>query len=89
MWDIPYSVSSCNAETHYATETCNHHDRFLQVRDNGIGIKEDLKDKKHHSFGYRMIRAFAEKLEAKLTVEVENGTVVSLLIPAVNINIHE
>jgi hypothetical protein len=30
-----------------------------------------------------MIRAFTEKLEGKLTFNIENGTVVSLFIPAI------
>ncbi len=71
------------------TQTPDFSNILLRVSDDGIGMKEDLTDKKNYSFGYRMIKAFAEKLEAKLSVESVNGTTVSLLIPAININNHE
>jgi two-component system, sensor histidine kinase PdtaS len=56
---------------------------LLRVADDGIGIQEELTMQKNRSFGYRMIRAFTEKLEGKLTFDMENGTVVSLFIPAI------
>ncbi|MCX6317092.1 MAG: tetratricopeptide repeat protein [Bacteroidetes bacterium] len=55
---------------------------LLRVADNGAGMSEALTLEKSRSFGYRMIRAFTEKLEGKLTIDIENGTVVSLYIPA-------
>lgn len=56
---------------------------LLRVADDGIGMKEELSRQKNRSFGYRMIRAFTEKLEGKLTIDTEKGTVVSLFIPVV------
>ncbi len=56
---------------------------LLRVADDGIGMQQELTLQKSRSFGYRMIRAFTEKLEGKLTFNIENGTVVSLFIPAI------
>lgn len=53
----------------------------LIVQDDGVGIKENPLLKRTHSFGYRMIKAFAEKLEGKLTIENRGGTLVSLIFP--------
>jgi two-component system, sensor histidine kinase PdtaS len=56
---------------------------LLRLADDGVGIQTELTLQKSRSFGYRMIRAFAEKLEGTLTIDVEQGTVVSLFIPEV------
>ena len=53
---------------------------LLEVRDNGVGISEASKNQLGKSFGYRMINAFSNQLDAKLRVENDHGTVVSLQI---------
>lgn len=53
---------------------------MLQVKDNGIGIPENLDVTAGTSFGYKIIKAFTQKLKAQLSIQKENGTDVQLLI---------
>jgi two-component sensor histidine kinase len=53
---------------------------LLQVSDNGIGMKEQQINSNSESFGYTLIRAFKNKLDAKIDIQSEGGTVVSLVI---------
>lgn len=65
------------------------HSYLLRVADDGIGLQPELTEKKSLSFGYRMIRAFTEKLEGKIDIDVQGGTVVSILIPDTQNEHHE
>jgi two-component system, sensor histidine kinase PdtaS len=53
----------------------------LKVNDNGVGFEKDIQsiivDAK--SFGWNLINLFADKLDAKLTVENKNGTHVTMV----------
>lgn len=53
---------------------------WLQVKDNGKGLPAGFDISKLHSFGFKVIRAFAQKLKAKLSIESNPGTDVQLLI---------
>lgn len=58
------------------------HGITLKVSDDGQGLPETFSIENSKSLGYRLIRAFAEKLKATLTVEhPPAGTTVSMLIP--------
>lgn len=52
----------------------------LTVKDNGVGIGIDKHDKLNSSFGYRLINAFKNQLDAEIDIVSENGTSVSLNI---------
>lgn len=52
----------------------------LMVKDNGSGFPEGLDVKNSKSFGLKMIRAFAQKLKAKLSIYNNNGAVVEMEI---------
>lgn len=52
----------------------------LMVKDNGRGFPEGLDVKNSKSFGLKMIRAFAQKLKAKLNIYNNNGAVVEMEI---------
>jgi two-component sensor histidine kinase/tetratricopeptide (TPR) repeat protein len=52
----------------------------FRVNDNGKGVDTSLNIKDMESFGYQMIYAFKEKLQAKLFIENNDGTSVSLFI---------
>lgn len=52
----------------------------LEVKDNGIGMPEDVAKKAKGSFGHKLVEAFAEKLKAQLQIERGEGTRVNLLI---------
>ena len=54
---------------------------LLRVADNGSGMTQTTTGKNGHSFGYRMINAFTEKLQGHLTTDVQEGTTVSITIP--------
>jgi two-component system, sensor histidine kinase PdtaS len=52
----------------------------LEVADDGIGIENVTHDEDSASFGTKMIQAFANKLDAKWTVNSANGTSITLQI---------
>lgn len=52
----------------------------LEVSDNGIGIIDEEIIKDSNTFGYRIINAFKEKLEADLKIDHEHGTRIRLFI---------
>lgn len=53
---------------------------LLQVKDNGAGMPPDIDVAAVHSFGYKIIKAFTQKLKAVLTINNHQGTDVQLLI---------
>lgn len=53
---------------------------YLKVSDNGIGFPPDLDLKTARSFGLKMIRAFAQKLKARLDIYNNAGAVVEMWI---------
>ncbi len=53
---------------------------LLQVKDNGIGIPENIDVTTGNSFGYKIIKAFTQKLKALMTINSQDGTDVQLLI---------
>lgn len=55
-------------------------DLLLRVSDNGKGLPVDFDISKLNSFGYKVIRAFAQKLKAKLMIDGNHGTDVQLTI---------
>ncbi len=54
-------------------------DLLLKVKDNGRGFKEGY-DHQGNSFGFKIIKAFAQKLKAKLDVYNDNGACVEMRI---------
>lgn len=61
------------------------HHLLLKVSDNGTGYPEGMNAKEGKSFGMKMIRAFAQKLKAKLDVYNNNGAVVEMQITKYNL----
>lgn len=57
---------------------------LLKVSDNGMGYPDGMNAKEGKSFGMKMIRAFAQKLKAKLDVYNNNGAVVEMQITKYN-----
>lgn len=53
---------------------------LLQVKDNGKGLPADWSYEKTSSLGYQLIRSFAAKMKAMLTVNGTNGTDVQMII---------
>jgi two-component sensor histidine kinase len=53
---------------------------LLQVKDNGVGIPDNLDVATGNSFGYKIIKAFTQKLKALMTIKKNDGTDVQLLI---------
>jgi two-component sensor histidine kinase len=53
----------------------------LSIKDDGVGIPEGSDIKKSKSFGYKIINAFVQKLNATLFIINENGLNVNIKIP--------
>jgi len=55
---------------------------ILTVTDNGIGLPKDFSIESISSLGFRLIKAFSDKLKAKLEINsTEKGTQITLKIP--------
>ncbi len=57
-----------------------HNELHLSVSDNGKGFPRGMDVSNNKSFGLKMIRAFAQKLKAKLDIYNRNGAVVEMRI---------
>ena len=53
---------------------------ILEVKDDGIGFDASSIKEDSNSFGYKIIQAFKDKLDAELTIESDNGTTVFFTI---------
>jgi len=53
---------------------------LLQVKDNGIGLPVDFRPENSSSFGYEIIKAFSQKLKARMNIDGNNGTDVQIII---------
>ena len=53
---------------------------LLRVQDNGKGLPDDFDISQLQSFGFKVIRAFAQKLKARLHIDGKHGTNVELVI---------
>ena len=53
---------------------------ILEVRDNGIGMKDSEEQVLGSSFGYRLVHAFKEQLDANVKIDGEKGTTIKLHI---------
>ena len=53
---------------------------LLSVQDNGVGLSDEMDVDQMDSFGFELIRLFAQKLNADLTVQSNNGCLVQLNI---------
>lgn len=51
---------------------------LLTISDNGIGIETDFSDKKINSFGMSLIKGLSDDLDAKFSMENNNGTVLKI-----------
>ena len=58
---------------------------LLRVSDNGAGYPEGVNIKEGKSFGMKMIRAFAQKLKANLSIYNNNGAVTEMQITKYNL----
>jgi two-component system, sensor histidine kinase PdtaS len=55
----------------------------LSVSDNGIGLPEEPEKNGRSSLGWRLVRAFAEQLNAELTITRDGGTSVGIVFALV------
>jgi len=53
---------------------------YLKIKDNGPGFIDLADAKTVKTFGMKMVRAFAQKLKARLEIENNNGAVIQLFI---------
>lgn len=53
---------------------------LLRVQDNGVGLPAGFDPNKTTTFGYEIIKAFLQKMKARMTIDSQNGTDVNILI---------
>jgi two-component sensor histidine kinase len=54
---------------------------ILQVKDDGIGMPNEIDFKHLSTMGYQLIDSFIKKLKAELYIDGTNGTTITLIIP--------
>ena len=58
----------------------NNSELLLQVRDNGGGLPASFDPDSTTSFGYEIIKAFLQKMKARMNIERTDGTDVQIII---------
>lgn len=58
----------------------NNNELLLQVKDNGVGLPTGFNPDNISSFGYEIIKAFSQKMKARMNIDGSNGTDVQIII---------
>ncbi|MEM6801089.1 MAG: tetratricopeptide repeat protein [Bacteroidota bacterium] len=53
----------------------------IDIKDDGVGLDENFDVSKTDSMGFKLIRAFVQKMKASLVIRSENGTHIHILLP--------
>lgn len=64
----------------WVTMRKNDNELLLQVKDNGVGLPGNFNPEHSSSFGYEIIKAFSQKLKARMNIDGSNGTDVQIII---------
>ena len=54
----------------------------ILVKDNGVGIPHDFDMKRVDTMGFKLVRAFVNKMKAKIDIQSTEGTSIRIFIPA-------
>ena len=57
-----------------------NNDLVFALEDNGIGLPENFSYEKSKSLGYRLVKAFSQKLNAAFSIDGSDGTKIKLII---------
>jgi two-component sensor histidine kinase/tetratricopeptide (TPR) repeat protein len=77
---LKYAFKSKDEGDIWITMTQDGGELFLQVRDNGVGLPAGFDPENTPSFGFEIIRAFAQKLRARMTIDGRSGVDVQFVI---------
>jgi len=76
---IKYAFPDDRTGMIYITLEATAQNRYLlTISDNGIGIDTDFNNQKINSFGMSLIKGLSDDLEAKFSMENDNGTILKI-----------
>ena len=82
---LKYAFKSSGAGTLQISLKQLDDEMLLRVKDNGSGFPKGMNVFKSDSFGYKLVKAFAQKLKAKLEVYNDNGACILLHIKKIKL----
>lgn len=77
---LKYAFNKQESGDIWVTMKKTDNELLLQVKDNGVGLPDDFKPENSSSFGYEIIKAFSQKLKARMNIDGNNGTDVQIII---------
>lgn len=64
----------------WVTMKKNANELLLQVKDNGVGLPAGFNPDNTSSFGFEIIKAFSQKMKARMNIENSNGADIQIII---------
>jgi two-component system, sensor histidine kinase PdtaS len=77
---LKYAFKGRESGAVWVTMKKNDNELLLQVKDNGVGLQKDFNPHHTSSFGYEIIKAFLQKMKARMNVDGSHGTDVQIII---------
>jgi two-component sensor histidine kinase len=77
---LKYAFKNAERGDIWVTMKKNENELLLQVKDNGVGLSKGFDPNKTTTFGYEIIKAFLQKMKARMSIDGSNGTNVELII---------
>lgn len=77
---LKYAFKGRESGAIWVTMKKNDNELLLQVKDDGVGLHKDFNPDKTSSFGFEIIKAFLQKMKARMNVDGGNGTDVQIII---------
>ncbi len=76
---LKYAFPNGKGEIYVSLMHNNDNKYLLTIKDNGIGLPEDIDFKNTQSLGFRLINNLTNQLEGKIELDVKNGTKFNVL----------
>jgi two-component sensor histidine kinase len=77
---LKYAFKNRDAGNIWIALKKNQQELLLEVKDDGIGLPKGFHPDQTNSFGYGIIKAFSQKLKARINLDGSSGTDVKIII---------